>query len=162
MNLFELDAEITACVKLENSDGYVNVETGELIDTDALNSLKMDRDKKIRNIACWIRNLESDEKQLAEQEKVFRDRKTACKNKKEQLKSYLASFLQGKNWDNKEVQIRWRKSESVEVTDMKKLSSYYFRFKDPEVNKTLLKADLKAGVVLSGAELVVKNNMSVK
>lgn len=162
MNLFEIDAEISACVKLENSDGFVNVETGELIDMAALDGLKMERDKKVRNIACWIKNLESDEKQLAEQEKIYHDRKIAAKNKKEQLKSYLAAFLRGKNWDNKEVQIRWRKSESVEVTDMKKLSSYYLRFKDPEVNKSLLKADLKAGVVLSGAELVIKNNMSVK
>lgn len=160
--LFELDAEITACVKLDGREEFVNTETGEIIDTAALDELKMERDKKIRNIACWIKNLESDEKQLAEQEKIFHDRKIAAKNKKEQLKSYLASFLRGKNWDNKEVQIRWRKSEAVEVTDMKKLSSYYLRFKDPEVNKTLLKADLKAGVVLPGAELVTKNNMSVK
>lgn len=162
MNLFEIDAEISACVKLENSDGFVNVETGELIDMAALDGLKMERDKKVRNIACWIKNLESDEKQLAEQEKIFRDRKNATKRKREQLESYLASFLNGRKWSNKEVRVLWRTSEAVEITDLKKLSSYYLRFKEPDVNKTLLKADLKAGVVLPGAELVKKNNMSVR
>ena len=50
----------------------------------------------------------------------------------------------------------------VEVTDMKKLSSYYLRYREPEVNKTLLKADLKAGVKLEGAVLTEKNNIQIK
>ena len=161
MNLFQIDEAITNCVKLE-SGTIIDVSTGEIIDIEALKALEMERDKKIRNIACWIRNLEADEKALAEQEKIFKDRKNAAKNKRESLKAYLASFLQGKKWENNEVKISWRKSEAVEVTDIKQLSSYYLRFKEPEVNKTLLGKDLKAGVVLNGAELVTKNNMSVK
>jgi hypothetical protein len=78
------------------------------------------------------------------------------------LKSYLAAFLNGRKWENEEVKVFWRKSESVEVTDAKKISSYYMRFREPEVNKTLLKADIKAGVVIEGAQLVTKNNMQVK
>ncbi len=122
MNLFEIDDAIQRCVKLENSDNYVDTETGEIIDTAAIEQLEMDRDTKIRNIACWIRNLESDEEQLAEQETIYKNRKNATKRKKEQLKSYLAAFLNGKKWKNKEVEILWRKSKSVEVTDIKKLS----------------------------------------
>lgn len=162
MNLFAIEEAITNCVKLENSDNYVDVSTGELIDTAALDALKMERDTKIRNIACWIKNLEADVKALDEQEKIFKARKTAAKNKMESLKTYLASFLNGAKWKNAEVSISWRKSEVVEVTDTKQLSSYYLRYKEPEVNKTLLKNDLKAGIVLNGAELVEKNNMSVR
>ena len=162
MNLFEIDREITSCIKLENSDNFVNTETGEIIDLEALQNLEMERDRKIRNIACWIRNLESDEKQLAEQEKIFRDRKNVVKAKRESLKSYLSVFLGGKKWENSEVKVSWRKSESVEITDAKKLSKYYLNFKDPEPNKTLIKADLKNGISLDGAVLVTKNNMQVK
>ena len=162
MNLFQIDDAIQRCIKLENSDNYVDTETGEIIDTAAIEQLEMDRDTKIRNIACWIRNLESDEKQLAEQERIFRDRKNACKNKKESLKSYLAAFLNGAKWKNNEVSISWRKSTAVEVTDIHKLSNYYLKYKEPEVNKTLLGNDLKAGIKLDGALLVSKNNMSVK
>lgn len=161
MTLFEIDAEIESCVKLESGD-FVNTETGEIIDVAALDALKMDRDKKVRNIACWVKNLDAEIKALDEQEKLFRSRKLAKKNKMETLKSYLAFYLNGKKWENKEVTISWRKSEAVEVTNIKQLSSYYLRFKEPEVNKSLLKADLKAGVVLNGAELVTKNNMVVK
>ena len=161
MNLFEINQEIASCVKLESGD-FVNTETGEIIDKEALDSLKMEKNTKIRNIACWIRNLQSDENQLDEQEKIYRNRKNAVKRKREDLEAYLASVLNGEGWKNKEVEVKWRKSEVVVVSDEKKLSSYYFRFKEPEVNKTLLKADLKAGIRLNGCELVTKNNMSVK
>lgn len=161
MNLFKIAEALERCVKLV-SGNYVDTETGEVIDTEAIESLEMERDTKIRNIACWIRNLDAEEKALAEQEKIYRDRKNATHNKKEDLKEYLASFLAGKKWKNEEVNISWRKSEAVEVTDMKKLSSYYLRYREPEVNKTLLKADLKAGVKLEGAVLTEKNNIQIK
>lgn len=155
MNLFEIDDQLARCIKLEASDDFVDTETGEIIDIAAIEQLEMDRDKKIRN-------LDSDEKALTEQLKVFAARRDAARNKKESLKSYLAAFLNGRKWENEEVKVFWRKSESVEVTDAKKISSYYMRFREPEVNKTLLKADIKAGVVIEGAQLVTKNNMQVK
>lgn len=161
MNLFKIAEALERCVKLV-SGNFVDTETGEVIDTEAIESLEMERDTKIRNIACWIRNLDAEEKALAEQERIYRDRKLATHNKKEDLKEYLARFLAGKKWKNEEVNISWRKSEAVEVTDMKKLSSYYLRYREPEVNKTLLKADLKAGVKLEGAVLTEKNNIQIK
>ena len=162
MNLFEIDDAIQRCVKLESGDGFVDTETGELIDTEALDELVMERDKKIRNIACWIRNLESDENALAEQIKLFTARKTACKNKWESLKSYLAAFLHGSKWQNEEVKISWRKSESVEVSNVKELPEEYLKYKDPEPDKVKLKADLKAGAEIDGAFLVTKENIQIK
>lgn len=165
MNLFAIDERIRACVKLQEGDNYVDVETGEIIDVAALKSLEMQRDVKIRNIACWIRNLEADEKALAEQEKRFKDRKTACKNKREALKGYLASYLRGQKWQNDEVRVSWRESESVEFEsgfDIKNLPEIYLRYKDPEPNKDLLKKDLKAGTVVPGALLARKNNLTVR
>ena len=162
MNLFEIDDAIQRCVKLENSDNYVDTETGEIIDTAAIEQLEMDRDTKIRNIACWIKNLESDEKALAEQIKTFTARKNAAKNKRESLKSYLAAFLNGKKWQNSEVAISWRKSESVEVEEGAAIPEQYLRYKEPEINKAQLKADLKAGTVVYGCQLVTKNNIQVK
>ena len=161
MNLFKIDDAIRRCVKLESGD-FVDTETGEIIDLEAIEQLEMDRDKKIRNIACWIKNLDSDEKALTEQVKIFAARRDAAKNKKESLKAYLAAFLNGRKWENEEVKISWRRSESVEVSGIKKISAYYLRYREPEVNRTLLKEELKAGVVIDGARLVTKNNIQVK
>ena len=51
MNLYEIDQEIMNCV---------DMETGEIIDPARLDELQMDRDIKIENIACWIKNLYAD------------------------------------------------------------------------------------------------------
>ena len=162
MNLFEIDDAIQRCVKLENSENYVDTETGEIIDVAAIEQLEMDRDKKIRNIACWIRNLEADEKALADQIKTFTTRKNAAKNKRESLKSYLANFLNGAKWQNSEVAISWRKSESVEVEEGAAIPEKYLRYKEPEINKAAIKTDLKAGASIYGCQLVTKNNIQVK
>ena len=162
MNLFEIEDAIANCVKLEGRDDYIDVSTGEIIDTAALEQLEMDRDKKIRNIACWIRNLEADEKALTDQIKTFTARKNAVKNKRESLKKYLANFLNGAKWQNSEVAISWRKSESVEVSNVKELPEEYLKYKDPEPDKVKLKADLKAGVEIDGVGLITKENNQIK
>lgn len=162
MNLFEIEDAIANCVKLEGRDDYIDVSTGEIIDTAALEQLEMDRDKKIRNIACWIRNLEADEKALTDQIKTFTARKNAVKNKRESLKKYLANFLNGAKWQNSEVAISWRKSESVEVSNVKELPEEYLKYKDPEPDKVKLKADLKAGVKIDGVCLITKENIQIK
>ena len=162
MNLFEIDEQLQRCIKLEASDNYVDTETGEIIDTAAIEQLEMDRDTKIRNIACWIRNLEADEKALADQIKTFTARKNAAKNKRESLKSYLANFLNGAKWQNSEVAISWRKSEVVEVEDGAAIPEQYLRYKEPEINKAAIKADLKAGATIYGCQLVTKNNIQIK
>ena len=162
MNLFEIDEQLQRCIKLEASDNFVDTETGEIIDVAAIEQLEMDRDKKIRNIACWIRNLEADEKALADQIKTFTARKNAAKNKRESLKSYLANFLNGAKWQNSEVAISWRKSESVEVEEGAAIPEQYLRYKEPEINKAAIKADLKAGASIYGCQLVTKNNIQIK
>ena len=163
-SLFEIDQTLQACVKLESGD-YVDTTTGEIIDINAIEQLQMSRNEKIRNIACWIRNLDADENALADQIKIFTDRKNAAKSKREQLKSYLAFVLAGEKWQNHEVSISWRKSEAVQISpgfDVRDLPEQYLKYKLPDVDKITLKADLKAGKNVSGASLVTKNNIQIR
>ena len=150
MNLFEINDAITRCVKLADGD-YVDTETGEVIDTAAIEQLEMDRDTKIRNIACWIVNLKSDITALKAQGKTFKERRESAERKMESLKSYLSAFLNGKKWQNSEVAISWRKSESVEVEEGAAIPEQYLRYKEPEINKAQLKADLKAAPLCMAA-----------
>lgn len=164
MNLFEIDNALMNCVKLE-SGNYVDAETGEVIDIEAIEALEMERDQKVRNIACWIRNLDADEKALAEQAKIFTDRKNAVKNKKESLKGYLARYLNGKPWQNNEVKISWRESEAIETDtnlDVSKLPAVYVDYGEPKLNKKLLKQDIKNGLEIAGVHLVKHNNIQIK
>jgi hypothetical protein len=163
MNLFDIDATIQACVKLENSDGFVNVDTGEIIDTEALDALKMEKETKLRNIGCWILNLKAEEKMLSEQEKRFKERKDAAKRKRESLESYVGAFLNGTAWKCTECEYKFRKTESVAFTgDIYKVPEDYLRYKEPELDKTKVKKALKDGIEIPGCSIEVKNSLSVK
>ena len=163
MKLFEIVKEIAACVKREDSDDYINVESGEIIDTEALDALKLERDVKIENIGKWILNLEAEEKALAEQEQRFKERKQAAKKKREDLKNYLAYILGGKNFKCTACEMKFRASEAVIFNgDIAKVPKEYLRYKDPEVDKTKVKKALKAGEVIDGFSLESRQSLTVK
>ncbi len=145
----------------EQIAGLVDPETGEIADFEAFEKLNLDLDTKIKNIALWIVNLRSDAEQLEEQEKKFRDRKTATKNKAESLKNLLDGFLSGEKRSYPEVVISYRKSEQVTVDDDAKLDDRFLRIKT-EIDKTALKDALKHGESIDGARLEVKNNIQIK
>ena len=107
-SLYEINQSIMDCI---------DMETGEIIDIDQLHELQMDRTDKIRNIACYIKNLRSDAAAYDEEAKTFAARKKAAQGKADSLTAYLSSMLNGEKVKDKEYSISWRKSESVNITD---------------------------------------------
>lgn len=163
MKLFEIIKEIENCVKRVDSDDYVNVESGEIIDTEALDALKLERDVKIENIGKWILNLEDDETSLAAQEKRFKERKEAARRKKERLKNYLAFILDGKPYKCTACEMKFHTSEAVVFNgDMAKVPKEYLRYKEPELDKAKIKKALKAGEVIDGFALESRQSLTVK
>ena len=55
MTIYEIDQAIMECVDLE---------TGEIIDTEQLDKLQMERDAKLENVACWIKDLKAEAEAL--------------------------------------------------------------------------------------------------
>ena len=86
MNLFEIENEIMNCW---------DQETGEILDSDRLDQLEMERDTKIENIALYIKNLTADAEALKAEKQSFAERQKAAENKAELLKKYLATYLAG-------------------------------------------------------------------
>ena len=152
-SLYEINQSIMDCI---------DMETGEIIDIDQLHELQMDRTDKIRNIACYIKNLRSDAAQYDEEAKTFAARKKAAQTKAESLTAYLSSMLNGEKVKDKEYSISWRKSESVNITDDSLLPDTYLVPQPPKVDKAGIKAALKAGTAVTGAELTEKNNIQIK
>lgn len=162
-SLFEVDREIQACVKLENSENFVNVETGEVLDAEAMDALKMEIPKKLENLGRWMLNLEAEEKAYADQEKRFKEKKDAVKKKRESIKSYVGAFLNGKPYKCTDFEFKWRKTESVAFNgDIYKVPEDYLRYKEPELDKTKVKKALKDGIEIPGCTLEVKQSLSVK
>ena len=140
----------------------IDMETGEIVDLDRLHDLQMERGDKIRNIACYIKNLRSDAAAYDEEAKTFAARKKAAQGKADSLTAYLSSMLNGEKVKDKEYAISWRKSESVSIAEDAFIPIEFTIPVEPRIDKTSIKKALKDGKIIPGVELVTKNNIQIK
>ena len=99
MNLYEIENEILNCV---------DMETGEIVDIKKLESLQMERDQKIENIGCWIKNLLSDAEALKSEKENLARRQKVAESKATSLKEYLSRYLDGEKFKSTRVAISFR------------------------------------------------------
>lgn len=156
-NLYEIEQEIMSCV---------DMETGEIIDFEKLDALTIERDSKIENLALWVKNLEADAQAYKAEKDSFAQKQKVAENKAKSIKEYLSRYLAGNSFKSTRVNVGFRKSESVDVFSMDALMQYgnddYLKYKDPEADKTAIKAALKAGANIPGCILVEKQNIQIK
>lgn len=160
MNLYEINAELEAAF-----NAAIDPETGEILDesmAEQFEQLQVDRETKINNTACLIKNLKAEAAALKAERDAFAARQKTAERKAEALTKYLAGFLNGEKFKSTEVSISWRKSESLEVTDLLQIPDEYLTYKMPEANKTAIKAAIKAGTEVPGVQIVQNMNMSIK
>lgn len=154
MTLYEINQAIMDCI---------DAETGEVIDTEALENLQMLYEDKIEGIALWIKNLTAEAKAIAEEVKNLQARKKAAENKVESLKGYLHYALDGEKFKTGRVSISYRKSESVVVPDnWEEVPSEYLKQSDPTIDKVGIKKAIKAGIVVNNCYLEEKQNIQIR
>lgn len=163
MTLYEIDKNIETLVNA------VDPETGEItVDNDALDALLMERDAKIENIACYIKNLAAEAKAIKEEETALSARRKTTEKKVERLKDYLTYALQGEKFQTAKCAVSFRKSSAVEVDDcfaewaQTSGNEELLRYKEPEVNKTAVKERLTGGEEFDFARLVQNVSISIK
>ena len=153
MTIYEISEAILRCV---------DAETGEIIDIDRLDKLQMERDAKLENVACWIKDLKAEAEALKNEKQALEKRQKVAENKMESLKKYLAYALDGKAFKSTRASVTFRKSQSVEIADIYKLDENYLRYKEPEADKTAIKEAIKAGKTVAGATLVENTSVTIK
>ena len=158
MTIYEIDQAIMECVDLE---------TGEIIDTEQLDKLQMERDTKLENVACWIKDLKAEAEALKNEKQALAERQKVAENKAESLKKWLAYALQGEKFKTPKCAISFRKSEAVEVTDeglnnLMKEHDELLTYKAPEPNKTAIKQAIKDGLNVAGVQLVQNISTIIK
>lgn len=162
MKLYEIDARIEACVKLDENR-VVDTETGEIIDIEALEALEMERDQKLENIGVWYKQLLMEADDLKAEKAALADREKAKRAKAESLKGLLNRYLDGKKFETAKVVMSFRKSEAVEFSGkVSEVPAEYLKYKEPELDKTAVKKAIKNGETIPGCELVVRQNLQIK
>lgn len=158
MNIYEIDNEMLS---------LIDEETGEIKDYEAFEELQMQKEEKIENTALWYKNLIAESKAIREEEKALAERRKSLEHRAESLKNFVNQTLQGNKFATSKVAISYRKSTAVEVDDefidyAMKNNNDLLTFKRPEPNKAVIKGMLQGGFDIPHAELVERNNMSIK
>lgn len=159
MNLWQIDEAIEQAL-----DNACDPETGEVNESAyaKVAELEMQAEEKIENTALFIKNVDAEVDALDKEIKALQKRKKVAANRRDGAKRYLSSFLDGKKYKSPKVEISFRTSQAVEVTDVSKLPEMFLRYKDPDADKVALKKALKDGALIPGAVLVNNVNMQIK
>ena len=152
-NLYEIQKELLECV---------DQETGEIIDIEKLEALELEKDKKIENIALFIKNLKADKEAYKKEKQLFAEKEKTTENKIASLTSYLSDFLKGEKFKSTRVTISYRKSESVAIDDIGEVDKQYLKEVEPQADKTMIKAALKEGIEVPGAHIEKKESIQIK
>ena len=152
MTLYEINAEISACI-----DG----ETGEVIDFDRLSGLAMERENKLEGVALWIKNLEATAKAVKAERDALKERQEQAERKALMLREWLSGALDGEKMETPKVKVSYRKSTAVEVDDRlpKKWCSKKIVYTP---DKIAIKTAIQNGKKITGAKIIKKQNIQIK
>lgn len=153
-SIYEINEQIMQCI---------DFETGEIIDAEKLDALQIEKDKKIENVACWIKNLIAEAQSIKAEEQSLAERRKAKENTVERLKQYLSNVLESTPFESARAKITFRKSTAVNITDESKLADAFKKSETVvKIDKKAIGEALKLGEIVDGAELVENQNIQIK
>lgn len=143
MTLYDIDRALMACV---------DEETGE-VDEERFEALTMEREKKLENLACWIKDLAADASVLGTEIQNLQRRKKAVETKITALRRYLAWQLNGENLKTARAVAYYRGArQHAVVDDLDAIPDEYKRV-TVEPMKDDLRDALLDGATIDGAHL---------
>ena len=151
--LYDIDQDILDCV---------DMETGEIVDTEKLNALQMEREQKLEGVALWIKDLNAEATAVKEEADKLTTRKKALDNKVAGLKAWLLQALGGEKLKTARCNVYQTHSQRVNIPDEPKLIGFlqtlkeperFLRFKEPELRRDEIKKALKDDYEIPGAYL---------
>ena len=169
MTLYDIDAQIAALEDAAEDDMLIDAETGELISvSQALDALRMEREAKLENVACWVKNLSAEADAIREEENRLIKRRKAAETKAANLKSWLLAAMTREDGTTDKlktgrVMVSVKRNPPSTVVDEALLPSTYKVAKITyQPNKELIKRELLAGGEVPGAHLEYGRSVIIK
>jgi len=164
--LYELSAEMTEIMENGFCQACVD-EEGEIIDAkvkEYFDSIKISADTKIDYIATTIKNEIALAEAIKEEKLNLELRQKRLNKKADYWKGYLTECLTNLNKDKFDTvrnSISFIKSVKVNVLDESKLTSDFLKI-ETKPDLTKIKAAIKLGEIVDGAELLTCKNIQIK
>ena len=168
MKLYELAAEYQNFLDAVE-DGLIPEEA--LIDT--LDSITTAIEDKADNIASMLKSMAADIIAIRNEENALAERRNSIEKRYKSIEGYLSTTLLNSGLKKVETarnKITFRKSDGVVFDDEKRFIEWAMHngrddlltFKDPSVNRTIIKKYLKDGQEIAGARIENRENIQIK
>lgn len=160
--LYEIDNAILECV---------DPETGEILDTEKLDALQMEREQKLEGVALWVKDLAAEASAVKEEADKLTARKKALDNKIASIKTWLLYALGGEKLKTPRCNVYQMHSTRLSVADEAELINAiqtlddperFLRFRAPELKKDEIKKAMKDGWTFIGASLEETESVVIK
>lgn len=160
MKLYEIDQNIRLLWgKIMDQDGELTEE-----DIQALESLEIAKDEKIKGYGLIIRETTADITKVSEEIARLKKIEKAMTNKVEWLTSRLSSFMQAheiKEYKSLEVNIAFRNSKSLEIAEGTKLAKKWLKI-ETRPDRQAIKDFIACGGKVKGCSIVENSNIQIK
>jgi hypothetical protein len=150
--IYDIDRDIEACV---------DTETGE-VNEEALTALVMEREQKIDQLICWIKDMDNDITGIECEIGALKARKDHIEHTQERIKTYVQTALAGEKFKSDRNAVTYRKSSKVIVPDVWALPEEYVKYATPTPNKAMIKQAIQAGEEVKGASIEESISMIIK
>lgn len=170
MTLYDIDAQIAALDGAAEDDMLIDQDTGELVSVaQALDALRMEREAKLENVACWVKNLSAEADAIREEENRLVKRRKAAETKAANLKAWLLSAMTREDGTTDKlktgrVMVSVKKNPPSTVVDDEALLPWAYKTVKEIVaqDKAAIKAAILAGEEVPGAHLEYGRSVVIK
>ena len=170
MTLYDIDAQIAALENASEDDMIIDEETGELGSVvQALDALRMAREEKLENVACWGKNLIAEADAIREEENRLVKRRKSAETKAERLKAWLLAAMTREDGTTDKlktgrVMVSVKRNPPSTVVDDEALLPWAYKTVKQIVaqDKAAIKSAILAGKEVPGAHLEYGRSVNIK
>lgn len=159
MTLYELTES------MRNFELQIDEETGEITNSEDLETLSIEYNEKIKNCVRYYKNMKAEAEALKAEKLKLANRQKSAERKAEWIKAYIDLNLDGKPFkpeDDATINVSYRKSVTVECNNVFDVPDEYLKYKEPELDKAKVKKAINAGETVKGCSLVEHQNIQIK
>ena len=122
--LYEINQDILDCC---------DMETGEILDTEKLDALQIEREAKLEGVALWVKDLKAEAAAVKEEADKLNARKKALDNKIDWLKNWLLMALDGEKLSTPRCKVYQTHNTKLNVIDEQSVVNYIqTHYQEPE------------------------------